>query len=67
MVKVKFSVWDSRGMAVIDCSECNRGGNGADPDKCSSGHRTTTGHHGSCFSGELIDGLEMIDFEGDRS
>ena len=61
MKKVEFSERDSRGMLVIDCSECDRGGNGNDDDKCSAGYRITKGNLGSCFSGTLIDGLEMID------
>ena len=28
----QYSKFDSRGMPVIDCSECERGGNGSDKD-----------------------------------
>lgn len=53
MKKVKGSEVDSRGMKVIDCAECKRGGNG---DKtCSAGARHKKIHKGSCFSGQLLD------------
>jgi len=30
---------DKRGAFWVACSECERGGNGSDPDKCSCGGR----------------------------
>lgn len=54
-----YSELDSRGKPVIDCSECERGGNGSDKDKCSCGWQITTGGHGACFLGTLIEGLEI--------
>jgi hypothetical protein len=50
-----YSELDSRGMLVVDCSECTRGGNGNDPDKCSAGWRHKKPNKGSCFSGTLIE------------
>lgn len=52
--KVKFSGKDSKGMVYIDCSECERGGNGTDPDKCSAGGQHKKGGKGMCFSGVLM-------------
>lgn len=59
MKKAKYSEHDTRGMLYVDCSECNRGGNGADPEKCSSGWQIKKGYKGGCFLGELIEGLEV--------
>lgn len=66
MKKAKYSKHDTRGYLFVDCSECNRGGNGSDPDKCSSGHRIKTGNRGGCFIGTLIDGL-VVDKGGEMS
>lgn len=57
--KAKYSGKDSKGKVYIDCSECDRGGNGSDKDKCSSGWKIKKGGKGMCFIGILIDGLEI--------
>ena len=58
MAKKKiYSERDSRGMLCVDCSECKRGGNGDATDKCSCGWKVKKGGMGSCFSGELIEGI----------
>jgi hypothetical protein len=59
MQKTKYSERDSRGKIYIDCSECNRGGNGTDPDLCSCGWKTKKPMKGGCFIGELLPGLEI--------
>ncbi len=59
MKKAKYSKKDTRGHLYVDCSECNRGGNGQDVDKCSSGWKVKKGNNGGCFLGTLIDGLEV--------
>ena len=46
---------DSRGMVVVACCECNRGGNGQDKDKCSAGWQVKRGGDRGCFSGELLE------------
>jgi len=46
---------DSRGALWVACSECNRGGNGSDKDKCSSGWNCKRYKGTGCFNGELID------------
>lgn len=46
---------DNRGVLCVDCSECERGGNGSDPDKCSCGWKIKKPHKGSCFSGTLME------------
>lgn len=46
---------DTRGHLWVACSECNRGGNGFDKDKCSCGGRCKKYNGTGCFSGELMD------------
>ena len=53
-MKAKFSGKDSRGKEYIDCSECERGGNGSDVDKCSAGANHKKGGKGMCFIGTLM-------------
>ena len=59
MKKAKYSERDTRGALFVDCAECNRGGNGNDPEKCSSGWKHKRGRKGGCFMGALIEGLEV--------
>lgn len=54
MKKAKYSKKDSRGELYVDCSECTRGGNGEDKDKCASGWRIKRGNKGGCFGGILM-------------
>lgn len=49
------SCLDSKGKLYIDCAECNRGGNGEDPEKCSCGHKVTKTQKAGCFIGVLMD------------
>ena len=58
MKTAKHSKRDSRGMLFVDCSECRRGGNGSDQDKCSCGWRVKRSNKSGCFLGHLIEGLE---------
>lgn len=58
MKKAKHSNKDSKGRLYVDCSECDRGGNGNAEDKCSCGWKVKKGKQGGCFLGILIDGLE---------
>lgn len=53
-----FSVYDTKGKLFVDCSECERGGNGSDPDKCSCGWQVKKGNNGGCFLGQLASGIE---------
>ena len=46
---------DKRGALWVACSECERGGNGNDPDKCSSGWRIKKYNKLGCFSGILME------------
>ncbi len=48
------SFYDSKGHLYVDCSECERGGNGPDADKCSSGQDIRTPFRGGCFAGGII-------------
>jgi len=61
MKLAKFSERDTKGKLFVDCSECTRGGNGEDADKCSSGWRHKKGHKGGCFMGTLLDGLYVAE------
>ncbi len=61
MEKAKYSTKDSRGMACVDCTECERGINGTDIDKCSAGAKHKKGNKGSCFCGKLISTLKIDD------
>lgn len=45
---------DSRGVLWVACSECERGGNGADKDKCSSGWNVKRFNNLGCFAGMLM-------------
>lgn len=47
---------DDKGKQWTACSECNRGGNGNDPDKCSAGFNCTNFNGLGCFSGTFIIG-----------
>lgn len=49
---------DKRGGLWVACSECERGGNGSDPDKCSSGGRCKKFNKTGCFAGDLMDKLK---------
>ena len=57
--KAKYSKRDSTGKLYVDCSECDRGGNGSATDKCSCGWQTKRGKQGGCFSGTLRNGLTV--------
>jgi len=59
MKKAKYSEKDNSGKLFVDCSECDRGGNGSAKDKCASGWRHKKGRKGGCFMGTLMDGLEV--------
>ena len=59
MKKAKYSFKDTRGALFVDCSECSRGGNGNDKDKCSSGWKHKKGNNGGCFIGELLPDLKV--------
>ena len=58
MSMAKYSFEDTRGALYVDCSECERGGNGSDKDKCACGWKVKRGKQGGCFMGTLLDGLE---------
>ncbi len=54
MKQPKHSYKEARGHLWVACSECNRGGNGEDKDKCSCGFNVKRGGKKGCFSGELM-------------
>jgi len=47
---------DEKGRRWAACCECNRGGNGNDVDKCSSGWKHTTWNKLGCYIGTEIIG-----------
>lgn len=57
-MKKIFSFKDSRGALCVDCSECTRGGNGTDPNKCGAGWQHKKGGRGQCFCGKLLPEVE---------
>jgi len=59
MEKAKYSEYDTKGHLYVDCSECDRGGNGTDKDKCSCGWKVKKGKNGGCYIGTLIPGIEI--------
>lgn len=60
MAKAKHSFKDTKGLLWVACSECERGGNGSDPDKCSCGWRVKRFNGLGCFGkGTLLKGLEV--------
>ena len=46
---------DKRGGIWVACSECERGGNGSAPDKCSAGGTCKRFNKLGCFSGTLME------------
>jgi len=46
---------DKKGRLWVACSECDRGGNGNDPDKCSCGWRVKRFNGSGCYLGTLIE------------
>ena len=59
MATAKYSRTDTKGKLYVDCSECERGGNGSDKDKCSCGWQVKRGRQGGCFLGTLRAGLTV--------
>lgn len=51
-MKIQYSERDSRGMLLVACCECERGGNG--DASCSCGHMRKTWDTHACFSGTLL-------------
>lgn len=56
----KASHCDTKGKIVVDCAECQRGGNG--DAVCSAGWKIKKLHKGCCFSGVLFEHLEPKQF-----
>jgi hypothetical protein len=59
MATAKYSRTDTKGKLYVDCSECERGVNGSDKDKCSCGWQVKRGRQGGCFLGTLRAGLTV--------
>ena len=57
--KAKFSEKDNKGHLNVDCTECTRGKNGSDPDKCAAGWRVKKGGVSGCFAGTLLESLTV--------
>jgi len=54
--KAMKSFRDKKGRLWVACSECDRGGNGNDPDKCSCGWQVKRFNGAGCYLGSLIKG-----------
>lgn len=48
------SGYDTNGKRFVFCHECERGGNGTDPEKCSCGWQVTAPSLAYCYLGEPI-------------
>lgn len=48
------SFYDTKGKLYVDCTECERGKNGSDKDKCSCGVRVKFKNNNGCFVGTMI-------------
>jgi len=46
---------DAKDILWVACSECERGGNGSDEDKCSCGGTCKKFKRTGCFSGGLME------------
>ena len=57
MSKKINSFYDTKNKLWVACSECNRGGNGIDKDKCSAGWKIKKFNGLGCFLGDLLDGI----------
>jgi len=58
MAKKINSFRDNKGKLWVACSECDRGGNGTDVDKCSCGWKIKRFNGSGCFCGTLIEKLK---------
>ena len=58
-MKKIHSYRDTKGVLWVSCSECDRGGNGSDKDKCSSGWRCKSFNGFGCFIGTLANGIKV--------
>lgn len=58
-----YSQYDNRGRLKVDCSECERGGNGSDKDKCVCGYKVKKPKNRGCFLGTL---MTKYDKEADK-
>ena len=59
MATAKHSKKDAQGKLYVDCSECDRGGNGSDKDKCACGWQIKRPKRGGCYLGNLRAGLTV--------
>lgn len=57
----KYSERDDRNVLYVDCTECTRGRNGDDANKCGCGCRVWVGGRAGCFNGKLLPHLTVID------
>lgn len=58
MAKKVSSFYDNRGLLHTDCTECERGHNGSDVDKCSCGWKQKKPGLG-CFIGTIIPSVDL--------
>jgi hypothetical protein len=62
-MKKVASFYDNKGKLYVDCTECERGINGSDVDKCSAGWRIKRPRHGGCFIGTIIRTIDLTQAE----
>ena len=58
-MKKVHSFYDNKGKLYVDCTECNRGANGNDVDKCSAGWRYKKPNQSGCFIGDIMPDIDL--------
>lgn len=58
-----FSFYDNKGKLYVDCTECTRGVNGTDEDKCLCGYKTKKPQSMGCFIGEVLPSIDLTKAE----
>ena len=59
-IATKGSFYDRNEKLYVDCAECTRGGKGVDTDKCSAGHKIKKVGQGGCYSGTVLDYIDVL-------
>ena len=58
-MKKIFSFYDNKGKLYVDCTECERGKNGSDKDKCSAGWKFKKPGVSGCFIGDIMSSIDL--------
>jgi hypothetical protein len=58
-MKKVASFYDNKGKLYVDCTECERGANGSDSDKCVAGWKYKKPNTAGCFIGTIIPSIDL--------